>query len=33
MPNGFREYLLKQGNVKANHVPYLIVGGELLFLC
>ena len=24
MPNGFREYLLKQGNVKANHVPYLI---------
>ena len=24
MTNRFREYLLKQGNIKANHIPYLI---------
>ena len=34
MPNGFREYLLKQGNVKPNHIPYLIkwVGNFYSFL-
>ena len=24
MTNGFREYLLKQSNIKSNHIPYLI---------
>ena len=34
MTNGFREYLLKQSNVKPNHIPYLIkwVGNFYSFL-
>lgn len=34
MTNGFREYLLKQGNIKSNHIPYLIrwVGSFYSFL-
>ena len=34
MPNGFTEYLLKQGSVKPNHIPYLIkwVGSFYSFL-
>ncbi len=34
MLNGFREFLLKQGNIKSNHIPYLIkwVGNFYSFL-